>query len=408
MRTFTAVLASLPLYVIATAAFAQSFGDIINRVEGFVHSAIAKKAEAEWKKLPQAEFSCVNQKLQERGDSLQSAAQRGVFPSDRRVSQIRSQCRGSDQQSAESKYGVDGLAVGSRIGFEGAAYREYSCTPSEQFDGFTWCQKTRNEKERRRSFTATYSLLHTRGGKIVYVSRYQDPVFFDRNEADEDIQRYSGKIGGSPRITKMPHRADAPDGMIALWGTTTLEQLDQDSTRILSEGKSPKKGLLVDFIGNFARSAKEGLPIYRIGGGPGFVWAASFDRSGRGTLRLSAVDASELPHPPAEQAAIAAPSAPPQFQRLDNRMFKRSGQDVIVTAADYNDCETACSQSSSCAALTFFRAERICRMMQSPTELAVDEGAHSAIRIDSITGSVAPRAPNVTEPAKRDAPAPAR
>src|SRR5260370_36950395 len=108
MRTCAAFLASLPLYVIATAAFAQGFGDIINRVEGLVHSAIAKAAAAEWKKVPQTEFSCVNQKLQERGDSLQSLVQRGVFPSDRRVSHIRSQCRSSDQTSAESKYVVDG------------------------------------------------------------------------------------------------------------------------------------------------------------------------------------------------------------------------------------------------------------------------------------------------------------
>jgi hypothetical protein len=57
----------------------------------------------------------------------------------------------------------------------------------------------------------------------------------------------------------MPHQAALPDGMIALWGKTTLEPLDQDSIKILGEGKSPKKGLLVDFIGNFARSAKEGL-----------------------------------------------------------------------------------------------------------------------------------------------------
>jgi hypothetical protein len=306
----------------------------------------------------------------------------------------------------ETKYAVDGLAVGSRIGLDSAAYREYSCRPSDHFDGFTWCQKTRNDKERRGSFTATYSLLHAHDGKIVYVNRYQEPAFFDSNEADEGIQRYSRKIGGSPRIIKMPHRADPPDGMIALWGTTTLEQLDQDSIQILSEGKSPKKGLLLDFIGNFARSAKEGLPIYRIGGGAGFIWVASFDQRGRGTLRFAAVDASELPHQPTEQAAIVAQSVPPQFQRLDNRAFKRSRQDVIVIAPNYNDCEQACSQSPSCTALTFFREEKLCRIMQSATELAIDEGADSAVRIGSITGSVAPQEPNVTEPAKRDAPAP--
>jgi len=49
---------------------------------------------------------------------------------------------------------------------------------------------------------------------------------------------------------------------------------------------------LVDFIGNFARSAKEGLPIYRISGGAGFLWVASFDPIGRGILRFAALDPS--------------------------------------------------------------------------------------------------------------------
>jgi hypothetical protein len=52
--------------------------------------------------------------------------------------------------------------------------------------------------------------------------------------------------------------------------------------------------LLIDFLGNFVRSAKEGLPIYRIDGGPGLIFGASFGRKGGGTLRLAAVDASGL------------------------------------------------------------------------------------------------------------------
>jgi hypothetical protein len=73
-----------------------------------------------------------------------------------------------------------------------------------------------------------------------------------------------------------------------------LEILDSESISTLAEGKSPKKGYLIDFIGNFARSAKEGLPVYRIGGGAGFVWAASTDPRGRGTLRFAAIDPSAM------------------------------------------------------------------------------------------------------------------
>jgi len=61
---------------------------------------------------------------------------------------------------------------------------------------------------------------------------------------------------------------------------------------VLAEGKSPKKGLLIDFLGNFARSAQEGLPIYRVIGGAGFVRVSGFDQKDRGTVRVAVVDAS--------------------------------------------------------------------------------------------------------------------
>jgi tetratricopeptide (TPR) repeat protein len=214
-------------------------------------------------------------------------------------------------QLPQTKYAVDGLAVGSRVRIDSPAYREYKCSPSEQFDRFTWCQKTRNSKERRGAFTSTYSLLHALDGKVIYVNRSQEPAFFAPNEADEDIQQYSSKIGEPPQIIQLPPQPGMPNGILALWGKITLEQLDQDSIKILADGRSPRKGLLIDFIGNFSRSAKEALPVYRISGGAGFVWAASFDPSGRGTLRFAAVDASMLSSPsqPVVTARLASVSA---------------------------------------------------------------------------------------------------
>ena len=56
--------------------------------------------------------------------------------------------------------------------------------------------------------------------------------------------------------------------------------LDQASVKILSEGKSPKKGLLIDFLGNFGASAREGFPIFQLGGARGYVWGASKKTAG--------------------------------------------------------------------------------------------------------------------------------
>src|SRR5262249_38077593 len=110
---------------------------------------------------------------------------------------------------------------------------------------------------------------------------------------------------------------------IASWGKVELEPLDNDSIKALARGRRPvTKGYFIDFIGNFARSAKEGLPVYRLSGGAGFVWVASYGRKGRGTLRLLAVDASAIsPQFVATQAPTnptdqRPPSAPLDLQFL--------------------------------------------------------------------------------------------
>jgi hypothetical protein len=216
----------------------------------------------------------------------------------------------SGNAAAKTKYAVEGVAVGSPLKADNAASRDYKCSPSEQFEALTWCQKTRADRTKRGPFAANYSVLHSERGNVVYVNRRQEPSFLDRSEVDKEIKDYAHKLGSEARITHMPHRG-AYDGVIALWGEATLEPLDADSMKVLAEGKSPKKGLLVDFLGNFTRSAKEGLPVYRISGGAGFLWAASFDQGGRGALRVAAVDASALPSPaPANPAATLPPPAP--------------------------------------------------------------------------------------------------
>jgi ribosomal protein L9 len=218
--------------------------------------------------------------------------------------------------AAPTEYAVDGLAIGTQLNFGSASYRQYKCSPSDQFDGLTWCQKTRSDKERRRSYIAAYSLLHSRDGNILYINRTQEPAFFNPKEVEVNIQRYSRKIGESPRIMKMPHRGSLPDGLIAVWGRITLEPLDQESIKTLADGKNPRKGFLIDYLHDFTRSAKQGLPIYRIDGGPGFIWAASFDQKERGTLRLAAVELSGFspssdPAPVVVETTAQTPSSDP-------------------------------------------------------------------------------------------------
>jgi hypothetical protein len=212
---------------------------------------------------------------------------------------------------AATEYAVDGLTVGTQVDSGSARYREYKCNPSDQFESFIWCQKSRTQKQRRRSYAVAYSLLRSQDGRISYINRSQEPAFLDSKESELNIERYSRKFGGSPRIMKMPHRTGFPEGVIAVWGRVTLEPLDQQSIRILADGQNPRRGFLIDYLRDFTRSAKEGLPIYRIEGGPGFIWAASLDQKGRGTVRLAAVDLSGLSPSAAPMAAADTPEFSP-------------------------------------------------------------------------------------------------
>jgi hypothetical protein len=264
-----------------------------------------------------------------------------------------------------AEYAVDGLAVGTQLNFDSPSYREYKCSPSDQFDGFIWCQKARTDKERRGSYIAGYSLLHSQDGNISYINRSQEPAFLNLKEAELNIQQYSRKIGESPRIMKMPHRSGLPDSVIAVWGKITLEPLDQESIRILADGKNPKKGFLIDYLRNFTRSAQEGLPIYRIDGGPGFIWAASFDQKGRGTLRLAAVEVSGFSPPPApapvvqtaaaQQEPLPPPApvavqtaAPTHQERLPsetNQTIEKLQADLVISTNKISELERAKSDA---------------------------------------------------------------
>ena len=215
----------------------------------------------------------------------------------------------------EPIYSVSGLALGARVLFDGKAYREYRCGPSDVFEGFTWCQKRTEEEEKRGPFHASYSILHSRDGTALYVNRFQEPAYWDDDEVQEDINRYAHTIGEQPRILNMPARPGFPKGVIAIWGKVSLEPIDGQSRKILAAGGSPKVGVLIDFIGNYERSAKNALPVYRLAGGPGFVWAGSYKANGRGTLRFLAINPSALllpvNLPPTTQPPVTQPPTSP-------------------------------------------------------------------------------------------------
>ena len=209
-----------------------------------------------------------------------------------------------------------GMQLGNNVGIGSADYRDYTCAPTKQYSGFTGCQRQVAERSRRRRILESTSFLHAPDGSAVYINQNLEPVAMDENDAHDEISRLSETLGKAT-LLPMQHTRGVPSGLIASWGAVSLQPLDPARTAELAAGTGDKLGILVDTIGNPQRSAQLGLPIYRLGGGAGYVWSASWNGRGRGALRMLAIDASRLPgaaveaKPSADPPAIvSAPTAP--------------------------------------------------------------------------------------------------
>jgi len=253
--------------------------------------------------------------------------------------------------------------------------------------------------------------LHAQDGAVVYVNRYQEPAYWSASEVADDIQRYSRRIGEEPHIIQLPVRPGLPKGTLATWGKVVLEPVVGDELRLLEEDKPLKKGIAIDFVGNFSQSARQGLPIYRLAGGAGFVWAASYNQSGRGTLRFSAVDASTYsPLPPpvtipppvaidppgaAETAVDAQPTSPPGTtipSPVDaTAPPRRRGEQLDCSAGP--DCDAPTSAVSSVVAPPRDPNDVIAQVLNysttqlQPTDPADDAGQYARESAASNFGS---------------------
>ena len=77
-------------------AFAQNINDLLT-IFGGDRQRAAQAAQTEWRRLPPAEMSCIDQGLRRKGSSVEALVRRGVKPSAARLIELRSGCR----QSAE-------------------------------------------------------------------------------------------------------------------------------------------------------------------------------------------------------------------------------------------------------------------------------------------------------------------
>ena len=173
------------------ASFAQSGSDIINISAAWFRPPSARPFRPNGASFHPPRF------LHRRKSSSARHVDRAIGPaglqSERiRLADARRSCRSSVAQNPPnfasspgviSIYAVDGLSLGAKVSFESSIYRQYQCSPSEQFDGFSWCARKVPESTKRGPFTSSYSILHSRDGTVSYVNRSLEPAWFSGNEA---------------------------------------------------------------------------------------------------------------------------------------------------------------------------------------------------------------------------------
>ena len=192
---------------------------------------------------------------------------------------------------AASKYFVDGLALGDQVKSGNLAHQEYQCRPSDKFSDLIWCHEEHITPDSR--VMRSHSILQSQDGTAYYVSSYFQPAFFDPNNIQSEINRMSSEFGQQARIIQMSQREGLPSAIIAIWGAIQLEPLKPDEIAVVASGGSPP-GILVSYLGDEERSAIAGVPVYRVAGGAGFLWAATFDQNGRGVLQYLTIDNSKI------------------------------------------------------------------------------------------------------------------
>ena len=208
--------------------------------------------------------------------------------------------------AATSSYVIEGLTLGEQFRPE----RDYQCKPSIQFTDVTWCLRRKPGRAVRGSFMSSTSILQGPNGAIGYVNREVEPAFFGDDDMQTEITRLTAKLGERARVMRLPPRPGLPNAVIASWGAVELEQLDDDVVETLAGESTPRLGLLVDYLNDIKRSAQLRLPIFRLGGGAGYLWSASSDDDGRGHLRFLIIDASILAPGKASKPVASAPPAP--------------------------------------------------------------------------------------------------
>jgi tetratricopeptide (TPR) repeat protein len=206
-----------------------------------------------------------------------------------------------------AQYVVDGFALGAHVDPANANYLTYKCEPSRKFADAVQCHRTQQGVGPAGEVSVSNTLIHAKGGTVLYGVMNITPLTLSKEMARREIEEFSHTFGARPTtlmwlpkdspLTVMSLRTDSnePTSVIATWGPVKLKTLGTEARDAIVEGgTTPYLGILVDTLGNPGLSVKQYLPVYRLVGGPGYVYAASLDDGKNGHRQYAAINASEL------------------------------------------------------------------------------------------------------------------
>ena len=215
------------------------------------------------------------------------------------------------------------MAVGGSVAPQSSVYKSYQCEPSDDYPGYTWCKRLQTKRSGSKEISVSTSIVHGPDNVVGYINQTVKPAKFSSGDIQNELGRLSTKFHSPPQVRNLTERSGSVGATLAIWGGLHLQPLGSDDLSTLAQGKSPHRGILVDLLGDMHKSARMNLPVYSVSGEQGFVWMASYDRAGEGTLRFFAMDPSLLNKPSPSGDTIAREQYRPQGGLNQSRWIDR-------------------------------------------------------------------------------------
>jgi hypothetical protein len=144
--------------------------------------------------------------------------------------------------SPYSPYAVDGLAVGGSVAPQSSVYKSYRCQPSDDYPGYTWCNRLQTKRSGSKDVSVSTSIVHGPDNVVGYINQTIKPAAFGRDDIQNELFRLSKRFHSSPKVRNLTESSGNLGATLAIWGGINLQPLGSDDLSTLAQGKSPACG----------------------------------------------------------------------------------------------------------------------------------------------------------------------